>query len=410
MGGGARNRSAAGATFTTAAVRYWLSVFPRIRRELGHWQRRARTIPECALRQTALAVQRTKHDNIEGSAAFAAFVPRAHRPAVIRAQVAFQAIYDYVDTLAEQPHTDPIRNARQLHRALLGALHAEPPQIDYYRYHRHRYDSGYLQALTGACRTALDNLPSYPSVAPTTRRLAERIVTYQSLNLTRAQGSYHALARWASDETPPDTGLRWWETAASAGSSLGIFALIAAAAHTTVHRHETAAIERAYFPWIGSLHSLLDSLIDLPEDIAAAQHNLIEHYNSPQETAARLRTLAAESADHARALPHGLQHAMILVGMASHYLTAPEAQLPHAVLARSAVLDAIGGFAGPTMLVLRLRRTVHSPRRPHPAADSIQRPSEGGYSHLGLFPSGSIRPRAERSVSLCDGTPHREPS
>ncbi len=211
-------------------------------------------------------------------------------------------------------------------------------------------------------------------MAPPARRLAERIVSYQSLNLTQAQGSHHALARWASDETPPDTGLRWWETAASAGSSLGIFALVATAAHTTIHRHETAAIERAYFPWIGSLHSLLDSLIDLPEDAATEQHNLIEHYRSPYETAARLRTLAAESVDQARALPDGTQHALILAGMASHYLSAHEAQLPHATLAKSAVLDAIGELAGPTMLVLRLRRVVHRPQRPHPTADPIRRP------------------------------------
>jgi tetraprenyl-beta-curcumene synthase len=374
MSGGARDRLAAGATFTTAALRYWLSVFPCVRRELGHWRHRARTAPDCTLRQMALAVQHTERGNIEGSAAFAVFAPRAHRPAVIRAQTAFQAIYDYVDTLAEQPHTDPIRNTRQLHRALLAALHPEPPRTDYYRHHPHRHDGGYLQAITHACHVALGTLPSYVSVAPSARRFAERIISYQSLNHTSTQGSYHALARWASDEAPPDTGLRWWETAASAGSSLGIFALIAAAAHTTVHSHETVAIERAYFPWIGSLHSLLDNLIDLPEDAATEQHNLIEHYRSPDETAARLGTLAAGSVDQARALPHGPQHAMILAGMASHYLSAQEAQLPHAKLAKSAVLDAIGDLAGPTMLVLRLRRAVHRPQRPHTAADSIQRP------------------------------------
>ncbi len=363
MGGTARRHAAAAVTFTSAARCYWLNVFPRVRRELCLWQRRAGAIPDGSLRRVALTVQRTKRGNIEGSAAFAAFAPRAHCPAVIRAQLAFQAIYDYVDTLAEQPHACPIRNARQLHQALLATLDPNAAQADYYQYHPHRDDCGYLQAITGACSAALRTLPSHPAIAAPARRLAGRIVTYQSLNLTQIQGSHHALARWATRQTPLATDLRWWETAASAGSSLGIFALIAAAAQPALHPYEALAIERAYFPWVGSLHSLLDSLIDLPEDIATEQHNLTQHYRSPHETAARLRTLATESARHARALPHGLQHTVILAGMASHYLSAHEAQLPHARSAKAAALDAIGGLAVPAMLVLRLRRAAPNPRR-----------------------------------------------
>ncbi len=371
MGAAVRNRIAAGATFTAAAWCYWLSVFPRVRRELQLWRRRAGAIPDGTLRRVALTVQHTKRGNVEGSAAFAAFAPRAHRPAVVRAQLAFQAIYDYVDTLAEQPHDRPIRNARQLHQALLAALDRGMSETDCYRHHPHDEDGGYLQTITDACRAALDTLPSYPAVAGPARVLAERIVAYQSLNLTQIQGGHSALAGWASRQTPPETGLRWWETAASAGSSLGIFALIATAARIAVGPHEAAAIERAYFPWIGSLHSLLDSLVDLPEDIATEQHNLIVHYRSPQETAARLRALAAESAHQARALPHGIQHTVILAGMVSHYLCAGEARLPHASPAKASVLDAIGGMGGPAMLILRLRRS-HPPRHA-PSADACAR-------------------------------------
>jgi tetraprenyl-beta-curcumene synthase len=362
MSGATARRLPAKAAFTLAAARYWLSVFPRIHRELCQWRRRARTIPESTLRQPALDVQHTKRGNIEGSAAFAAFAPRAHRPAVIRAQLAFQAIYDYVDTLAEQPNASPIRNACQLHRALTAALEPTSPQPKYYRHHARSCDGGYLQAITYACHTALETLPSYSTVAPPVRRLAERIINYQSLNLTLIQGSHHALARWASRETPPKTGLHWWETAAAAGSSLGIFALISTAARATTHHHETAAIEQAYFPWIGSLHSLLDNLIDLPEDTASDQHNLILHYSSPHQAAARLRLLATESVRQTRALQDCPQHSLILASMASHYLSAREARLPHARLARMAVLDTIGDLAGLTMLVLRLRRVAHRSR------------------------------------------------
>ncbi|HWX46338.1 MAG TPA: DUF2600 family protein [Solirubrobacteraceae bacterium] len=352
------NGFATAVAFATAAQRYWLSVFPRVHRELGQWQRRAGAIPDQTLRRTALAVQRSKRGNVEGSAAFAAFAPRVHRPAVIRAQLAFQAIYDYVDTLAEQPHGDPILNARQLHGALLTALDPAAPHLDYYTHHPQSQDAGYLQTVIDACRATLRTLPSYSPVARPARNLARRIVTYQSLNLTKVQGSHHALARWASHATPPQAGLRWWETAASAGSSLGIFALIETAAQSTIQPEHPSAIEHAYFPWIGALHSLLDSLIDGPEDMATGQHNLIEHYASPNEIAVRMCALATESADRARGLRDGLQHTLILAGMTSHYLSAREARLPHAELTKAYVLGALGGLTGPTMLVLRIRRAI----------------------------------------------------
>ena len=360
----ARSQLAAGITFTIAAWRYWLGVFPCVRDELHHWRRRARVIPDYTLRQTALAVQHTKRGNIDGSAAFAVFAPQPHRPAVVRAQLSFQAIYDYADTLAEQPHPSPIDNARQLHRALPDALALAHAPTDYYKHHAHREDGGYLPAIVGACRAALASLPAYPFVAQSAYRLAERIVCYQSLNLTEAQGGYHLLTRWAQQQTPRESGLRWWETAASAGSSLGIFALVASAARSTTDAYEAAAIEHAYFPWIGSLHSLLDSLIDQPEDAATKQHNLIQHYRSPGETAARLRLLADASTRHARTLPCGLQHTVILAGMASHYLCAAETRLPHAKLAKLEVLEGIGDLARPAMLVFRLRGVARAPRAP----------------------------------------------
>jgi hypothetical protein len=42
--------------------------------------------------------------------AFAAFVPGPDRRPVIRALTAYQVIFDYLDTLAEQPNADPINH------------------------------------------------------------------------------------------------------------------------------------------------------------------------------------------------------------------------------------------------------------------------------------------------------------
>lgn len=351
-------RASLGAAFAGAARRYWLGVFPHVRREAAHWRCRAEEIVDPALRRAALANLSAGRLHLDGAAAFAAFAPAAHRAAVVRAQVALQVAYDYVDTLAEQPCRDPVRNGDRLHQALGAALDPAGPRIDYYAHHPHREDAGYLQGIVDACRSALCELPAYASVASCMRRAAARMASYQSLNLTESQGDHVALARWARALTPSGADLRWWETAASAGSSLGVYVLIAAAANRIVSVEETAAIEAAYFPWIGSLHLLLDSLVDRREDAESGQRSLLDYYASPQEMAARLGLLATESLRRVQALPRCRQHVLMLAGMAGHYLSMPAAFRPDALPAARTVLGTIGGLAVPTMLVMGTRRAA----------------------------------------------------
>jgi tetraprenyl-beta-curcumene synthase len=397
-------RKALATYFLRAARRYWLSVFPCIRRETRHWRERAEAIPDPVLRRLALEAQRIKRGNIEGSAAFAAFAPAAHRDEVVRAQVAFQSAYDYADTLSEQPSGDPVTNGRQLHQALLAALDERGGQPDYYaRNPRRGDDAGYLEEIVDACRCALSGLPSRPSIALPAHRLATRIVAYQSLNLSEPHGGHRLLERWALRETPFGTGLRWWETAASAGSSLGLFALISAAARPALQPAQALAIERAYWPWVGALHSLLDSLIDEPEDAAVAQRSLLDYYTSPQEAAARLQLLAREALRTVRSLPNAHEHVLILAGMASFYLTAPEASSPTARLISDKVIETLGPVIRPSMAVFGARRTAgRLPRRHHAGRISSQVAGSEHARHLqprgrgSMFHEDAVLSRKER--------------
>jgi tetraprenyl-beta-curcumene synthase len=348
------------AGFAKAARSYWVGVFPRVCREVGQWRGRAAAIPDPTLRRVALTNLRVERPNLDGAAAFAAFVPCARRTPVIRAQVALQVAYDYVDTLAEEPCADPIRNGRRLHGVLRAALDPGGPQGDYYVHHAQRDDACYLRDIVEACRVVLRELPSYGLVAASACRAAERMMSYQSLNLSEHQGEHTALARWARTQTPSGTDLRWWETAAGAGSSVGVFVLIAVAARSAVGVDEAAAMEEAYFPWIGSLHLLLDGLVDREEDAAAGQRCLLDYYASHEEAAARMGVIATEARRRIRALPpeQQQQHSLLLAGMASHYLSAREATLPEALLASRSVLAAIGWLAAPAMLVMGVRRAA----------------------------------------------------
>jgi len=343
--------------FADTASRYWLSVFPHIARELRHWRARASQIHDPVLRRLALVTQRVERGNLEGAAAYAVLVPRAYRARVVRAVIAFQATYDYVDTLAEQPSSDPIANGHQLHLALLSALDPGTGHPDYYRYHSTCQDDGYIRNLVDACRDALAALPSYAVVAQPAQRAAGSIVAYQSLNHERGDRP-RALARWGASVTPAGSGLRWWEAAAGGASSMTVFALIAAAAKPGLSAAETTATHEAYFPWISALHVLLDSLIDRAQDVEHGDHNLIDNYSSSAEAAHRLEWIAARAVHAADRLPDGTRHALIVAAMTSLYLSAPTASAPDAALVARRVLGSMGPLATPTMAVLRARRAA----------------------------------------------------
>jgi tetraprenyl-beta-curcumene synthase len=350
------------AEFICAARGYWLGVFPSVVGEARRWRARAARIPDLQLRQLALLALERKGANLEGAAAFATLAPPAQRRLVAEALVRCQAMCDYLDVLCEQPAGDPVANGRALHEALLDAVAAPGRRGgDYYRHHLHDRDGGYLRALALSVRSALAPLPGRLAVSDSMTRVARRIRDYQSLNHGDAHGSYRQFARWAAREGRSCPQLRWWEAGGGAGSTLNLHVLIGAAADASTRPSDAQAIDEAYFPWIGALHSLLDSLVDRGEDLAMGTRGLIDCYPSSAEAAERTRTIAAEALARARVLPRGRRHALIVAAMASFYvcdLPRSGGQLSAAVV--PGVLEELGALAAPNMAVLRARRLVAS--------------------------------------------------
>ncbi len=352
------------------------------------------------LRQLAIDAL-DKRGNIEGAAAFAAFVPLARRASVTKATSAFQAAYNLLDMLGEQPSPDPVLDGRRLHEALVYAVtprgatappdsevgsHETDPSdadpstvgvaraLDWYEYHSQRNDGGFLDALIEECRAAFATLPSHLLAAPSAQTAATRIVAFQSLNLSKSQGEHTGLEHWARVATPEGTGLQWWETAAAAGSSLGVHVLIAAAAKAQLDEAEVDALARAYFPWIGGLHSLLDNLIDKHEDEAAGHRSLVEYYG-PEQAAQRMRWIAEQALQKAGKLPHSRRHIVILAAMIGNYLATPEAHSTELKPIGDSVLATVSVLRRPTMLVFELRRlpTLIRARLGHTSDDVQQR-------------------------------------
>jgi hypothetical protein len=353
-----RERLPLPARFACVATRYWLAIFPQVQRERDGWRLRAQQIPDPLLRRLALQMQQIKIGNVEGAAAFGVFARGAHRGSVVAAQVAFQTAYDYADVLAEADSEDSVANGRTLHRALLLGAGSAGPHGDYYAHCGCLDDAGYLIALSGACRAAYGGMPASAALAAAIERGVGRIVAYQGANHSHPHGTHLALAAWAASQTPEHADLRWWETAASAGSSAGIFSLIAAASHPLMDRGTVAQMEGAYFPWAGSLHTLLDSLVDRTEDTHGGQRSLLDYYRGEEEARARMAHIAEQAVKRLRALPDGQAHLIVFAAMASLYVISvrSDASADHAI--SGAVLATIGTPVVPALIVFALRRAI----------------------------------------------------
>lgn len=345
-------------TFASATHRYWFSIFACARAELRLWRQHAQRIPESTLRIAALDALHTKSDSLEGAVAFAAFVPPSARRDVVRTIAAFEIALDYLDNVVEMPNPDPILNARNLCGALHHLVGPRQSGQDYYKHNAAKDDGGYLQALMNRGRLSFASLPSSSVVADAMHAGLSRLAMYQSLNHGGPDVRGGAFRDWACSHSAPSTGLHWWETAAALGSQLSLLALIAAAGDLRTGRQRVAAIERAYHPWVGALSTLLDSVVDQCADEDEDQQSLVGYYRSPEVAARRLRMIAIEARRAVGQLADAADHIAILAAMAAFFHAQTQASTPEIRTVTQSVLDEVGGWGIPALLMFRLRRSL----------------------------------------------------
>lgn len=276
-------------------------------------------------------------------------------PALVRAVVAYQVLYDFLDTITEAPDPRP-GGTRQLHRALLDALDPSVTPSDWYALHPGRDDGGYVAALVADCRAALGRLPAYPHVAPAAIRAAALSRDVQALNHDAADRA-RKLGAWAGAHAARER-LEWWECAASASSSLAVHVLLGLATDRATTPERARQAELSYCVSLGALNTLLESLVDLPQDLRSGDHSLVSYYPTPADAAARIQLLALQTRRDAERMPRGDRHVVILAGMVGFYLSCDEAWEPHARDTAAGTLAAIGPPTLALTRVLRVRRAL----------------------------------------------------
>jgi tetraprenyl-beta-curcumene synthase len=368
--------------FALANARYWMCVARQVHKQMRHWEARAQAIEDPELRALALEKLRTEGFNAEAAAMAATIAPRAARAQAVRAIVALELLFDYLDGLTELPHSDPLGEGERLYAAFVGALgpHTapsweQPIALDQPagRPEQALGEPGadaYLQELGHAVRNALSQLPASEAIAPYALRCATRGAQAQiRMHATSALGTTQ-LGEWARGEAQ-DSGLQWREFAAGAACSvLALHALIAAAADPRTTPAQAQAIEQTYL-FTGAMVTLLDGVVDHEHDAATGTLSYAGLYEDSALLAQALALAAREASRRSRDLHNGAHHLMTLAAAAAYWCSQPGARGAHARPALDQLRREMRSLMFVPSLVLRAWRASRS-LRPHRRALAVE--------------------------------------
>jgi tetraprenyl-beta-curcumene synthase len=287
-------------------------------------------------------------------------LPRTRSPCLLRLLVAYQIIWDFLDSVHERAPDH--KNGSQLHLALVDALDPGRPISDYFRHHPWRDDGGYLLALVTACRDSCVRLPSYESVRPFAVREAKRahvLPVNHDLNPVSRDAT---LKKWATKEFPSGHEATWFELTGAASAGLTIFALLALASEPLCNEAEIAQIHRVYFPWTSVVATMLDSYVDQTEDLANGDHVYIAHYPTREVATQHICMLIRRCLCDSQTLRDSEKHILIASSMVAMYLSKDSARSPAMREATGRIADAGGSLTRVLLPILRLWRTVYAQR------------------------------------------------
>ena len=327
-------------------------------RELIRWRNLAGRIPEGPLRIDAIDALLRKRGQSDGAALFS-ILPKSRCRSYLRLLVAYQVIWDYLDSVSERGAHAGITNGRQLHLALVDALDPGGPKRDYYAHSPWREDGGYLQALVDTCRECCTRLPAYDRVRPLVLRGAMQAQVLALNHDTDPQRRDRSLRQWAAAEFSEGHDASWWELTGAASAGLATFALLALACEPDPDEREIERTHAAYFPWASAVACMLDSYADQAEDAENGDHSYLAHYPTPDAAMTGTCVLLRRCLCELRRLQNGEKHLVIVCSMVALYLSKDSARTAQTRAYSSRIALAGGSLSRALIPVLRLWRAAH---------------------------------------------------
>jgi tetraprenyl-beta-curcumene synthase len=338
------------------AIRELAWGLPSVAVEVRHWRNLATRIPNEPLRIDALDRKRGQSD---GAALFAT-LPRARNRGFLRFLVAYQILWDYLDSVSERDAAVGLANGRQLHLALIDALDPDRPIRDYYRHNPWRDDSGYLRALVTTCRDCCAQLPGYDRVRPLIIQEARRAQVLALNHEPDPSSRDAALQAWVVKELVQGHQATWFELTGAASAGLAIFALLALACEPTFTDSDITLTSRAYSPWASAVACMLDSYADYAEDRANGDHSYISHYPTSSDAVDQVCGLVRRSLLELNTLKDSEKHVLIVASMVAMYLSKDSARTHAMRHATSCIASAGGSLTRALLPILRLWRVVYA--------------------------------------------------
>lgn len=298
----------------------YLGLFSQVDRCLDQVAAKATQIKNPALREQALLSLEYKAFHCYGGAVMALLALPRHRPSLVTIIIYLQTISDYLDNLCDRAGSTDSDAFLRLHQSMLDAVNPAAEPINYY----HSYDreeDEYLNFLVQGCQNTCRRLPSLNLIQQPLQQLIEyysHLQAYKHMDLNQRESH---LTAYLFSSVPNPAALSWWELAAATGSTLGMFALLALASRRDLKAEEVESVLNAYFPWICSLHILLDYLIDQEEDIAGGDLNFVSYYDQPWIAWEALQEFVNKSQKHVQVLNHSSLHQLIISGLLAMYLS-----------------------------------------------------------------------------------------
>ena len=343
-----------------AAGRELVWGLPTVAVEVRRWRDLAQRIPDRPLRVDALDSLARKRAQSDGAALFAT-LPRTRNRAFLRFTVAYQILWDYLDSVSERGATAGMVNGRQLHLALVDALTPDCAIRDYYRHNPWRDDDGYLRALVHACRDCCAQLPGYARVRHLVIQEATRAQVLAINHERDPSARDSALQAWVTSEFPRGHQAAWFELTGAASAGLAIFALLALACESSFTDAEIARTSQAYSPWASAVACMLDSYADYAEDLTAGDHSYIAHY-SPCSAVDQVCRLVRRSLLELNTLRRREKHRLIVASMVAMYLSKDSARTVGMRHGTSRIASAGGSLTRALLPILRLWRVAYALR------------------------------------------------
>ena len=303
----------------TLMLRTYRNVLPTVRFYLNKWKERANEIPNIELRKQALISIETKAFHCEGGAIYG-LLAKNYRDELIRFIVAYQTISDYLDNLCDRSTSLDPEDFRALHESMFHALTPGAECVNYYRYRQDQEDGGYLRQLVKTCQDVLEKIPAYPKISSDLYELASYYCELQVHKHVQVEERVPRLKAWFELHQDNLPEMSWYEFSACAGSTLGIFCLIAYASDENCTEDLIKQIKNAYFPWLQGLHILLDYLIDQEEDRLGGDLNFCFYYKNRNEMTKRLTHFVKKAKESVAQLPDRNFHQMINQALIGIYL------------------------------------------------------------------------------------------